>query len=93
MGAFLGGYPASDLTLTEEQKLWAPPFWSPVNGTLDGYLLDHWFQRRASYDALFVNSWANTSQAIYSELCSAQTCGTSLSAGMCSAHSRAHLRA
>ena len=60
--AFQYSYPTTDMQLTDAERLWEGPFFAPVNGTFDGYLLDHWSQGGANYEGLFVHNWSNSAQ-------------------------------
>ena len=62
--AFQYSYPTTDMQLTDAERLWEGPFFAPVNGTFDGYLLDHWSQGRASYEGLFVHNWSDSAQVL-----------------------------
>ncbi len=58
--AFMRDYAAGSLEETGESKLWSFPPGSTLNGTLDGWLLDNWFQDFELYDALFFENIANS---------------------------------
>ena len=62
--AFQYSYPTTDMQLTDAERLWEGPFFAPVNGTFDGYLLDHWSQGGANYEGLFVHNWSNSAQVV-----------------------------
>ena len=62
LAAFAAAYPADKLRDTGEQRLWNGPFFAPAAGTLDGWLLDHWYTGAAQYDALFVNNFTSASE-------------------------------
>lgn len=63
MDSFAASYPNFDLIDSHTDAVWTGPmFIEPLEGTLDGYLLDNWQDGRAVYDSLFVNSWGNTSK-------------------------------
>lgn len=62
LAAFAGAYPSEELADTGETRLWNGPFFAPAAGTLDGWLLDHWFAGAAQYDALFVQNFSSASE-------------------------------
>ena len=61
LAAFLGDYALGGLEDTGKTRIWNLPFSSLINGTLDGWLLEHWFQDLEIYDGLFLNALANSS--------------------------------
>ena len=61
LAAFMADYPGSSLEDTGETKVWSFPPGSTLNGTLDGWLLQHWFQDLELYDALLLEGLANSS--------------------------------
>ena len=62
LGAFMEAYPADKLLDTGEERLWNGPFFAPAAGTLDGWLLDHWYTGTAQYDALFMQNFSSASE-------------------------------
>ncbi|KAK9842270.1 hypothetical protein WJX81_003820 [Elliptochloris bilobata] len=62
LAALTAGYPHGALADTGTQALWA--FGAPVAGTLDGWLLDHWYGGPGTDDALFVRSLSDTPQVL-----------------------------
>lgn len=60
--AFTEAYPSDKLQDTGEERLWNGPFFAPAAGTLDGWLLDHWFTGVAQYDALFLQNFSSASE-------------------------------
>ncbi|BDA45751.1 probable ATP-binding cassette sub-family A member 3 [Coccomyxa sp. Obi] len=64
LGAFMEAYPAEKLLDTGEERLWNGPFFAPAAGTLDGWLLDHWYSGTAQYDALFMQNFSSASEVL-----------------------------
>jgi hypothetical protein len=62
LAAFTEAYPSDKLQDTGEERLWNGPFFAPAAGTLDGWLLDHWFTGAAQYDALFLQNFSSASE-------------------------------
>jgi hypothetical protein len=62
LNVFRGAYPADMLQDTGEVRLWSGPFFVPAAGTLDGWLLDHWFNGTAHYDALFLQNLTSATE-------------------------------
>ena len=56
----LGAYQESNTShLLKSFNPFAPP---PLNGTLDGWLLDRWHAGSSAFDALFVEQFSSSSQ-------------------------------
>ncbi|KAK9828547.1 hypothetical protein WJX72_000707 [[Myrmecia] bisecta] len=66
--AFQTAFPAQRIVDTHQTKLWSGPFFAPPNGTMDGYLLDHWYTGQPSYDAVFMQQLDQPSAAIFTLL-------------------------
>lgn len=61
LAALRAAFPLDRLADTGADRLWA--FGAPLNGTLDGWLLDHWYNGVGRDDALFVRNISDTPQA------------------------------
>lgn len=59
--AFMADYALGGLKETSQSKIWNLPFSNPLNGTLDGWLLNHWFEDLELNDALFLQSVGDNS--------------------------------
>lgn len=62
LAAFQQAFPPELLQDTGESRQWEGPFFVPAAGTLDGWLLDHWFDGTAQYDALFMQNFSSTTE-------------------------------
>ena len=60
--SFTSSYPSFDVVDSRAESVWKGPIFQPVEGTIDGYLLDTWHDGKAVYDGLFVNGWSNSSK-------------------------------
>ena len=61
LAALRAAFSLERLADTGAERLWA--FGAPLNGTLDGWLLDHWYNGVGRDDALFVRNISDTPQA------------------------------
>lgn len=62
LAALTGAYPPGGLVDTGAERLWT--FGAPMDGTLDAWLLGHWYAGPAADDALFARSLPNTPQVL-----------------------------
>lgn len=79
----MDAYPAVKLLDTGEERLWNGPFFAPAAGTLDGWLLDHWYTGTAQYDALFMQNFSSASEVGLHTLSDLESSSRSCEATQC----------
>lgn len=63
LSSFLTAFPEDQLIDTHMEELHQGPFAILKNTTLDSYLLRNWYIGQRAYDAVYINSISNSTQA------------------------------